>query len=126
MTYISVLFVYLLVYLTLSTIMFVPVLGAWFATKRLRASRRSLVLVVVATLLLTPSWAPATIVVVPAPFGFLFLTALLTWTWGELAKWVTMFPLWHAIAFPVTACLSYLLIRRLSLSQSKVDGPAAV
>lgn len=125
-TYMYVLFVYLLVYLVLSAIMFVPVLGAWLATKRMRDSARSLVLVVVATLLLTPSWGPATIVVVPVPFGVLFLTTLLTWTWGEFAKWVTMFPLWHAIAFPATACVSYFLVRKLRLSQPKVDGTAAV
>lgn len=126
MAYIDVLFIYLLVYLALTTIMFVPMLGVWFATRAMRESRRSLVLVVVATALFAPSWGPATIVVVPVPFGILFLTTLLTWTWGELAKWVTMFPLWHAIAFPATACLSYLLIRKLPLSQSKVDGATAV
>jgi hypothetical protein len=101
----------LLVYLALTAIMFVPVLGVGFATKRMTHSRRSLVLVVVATLLLSPSWGPASIVVIPVPFGTLFLTALLTWSWGELANWVGMFPLWHAIAFPATACVSYFLIR---------------
>lgn len=125
MTYISLLFIYVLVYLALTALMFVPVLGAWFATRHMRDTRRSLVLVVVATVLLAPSWGPATIVVVPVPFGILFLTALLTWTWDELITWVTMFPLWHVIAFPVTACLSYFLVRKLRSSQSKVDGPAA-
>ena len=123
MTYIYVLFVYLLVYLALAAIMFIPVLAAWFVTKQMRDSARTLVLVAVATLLLTPSWGPATIVVAPVPFGVLFLTKLLTWTWGEFAKWVAMFPLWHAIAFPATACASYFLVRKLQLSRPNVDGP---
>lgn len=116
----------LLVYLALTAMMCVPVLGAWFATRRMRDSRRSLLLVVVATLLLAPSWGPATIVVVPVPFGILFLSTLWTWNWGELARWVAMFPLWHAIFFPATACLCFLLIRKLLLSKTSVGGSAAV
>lgn len=114
----------LLVYLALAALMFVPVLGAWFATKRMSDSRRTLVLIVVVTLLLTPSWGPATIVVIPVPFGTLFFTALLTWSWGELARWVGMFPLWHAIAFPATACGSFILIRKLLSRKSKTDSVA--
>jgi hypothetical protein len=121
-TYIPGLLIYLLVYLAIAAIMLVPVLGVWFATRRMRVSRRSLVLVVVATLLLTPSLGPATIAVVPVPFGILFLTALFTWTWGELARWVTTLALGHAIAFPVTACLSYFLVGKLLLGQSRAGG----
>lgn len=126
MTYIPTLFAYLLVYLVLAAIMFVVVLGVWFATRRMRDSRRSFVLVVVATLLFTPSWGPATIVVVPVPFGILFLTALLTWTWGDLARWVAMFPLWHAVAFPLIACVSFYLVRKLLLGRANTRGAAAV
>ena len=122
MIYITMLFVYLV----FTALMFVPVLGAWFAVRRMPDSGRSFVLVVVATLLLTPSWGPATIVVVPVPFGILFLTTLLTWSWGELAKWVGTFTLWHAIAFPATACVSYLLVRKLLSSKPKTGGPATV
>lgn len=125
MAYFSGAFVYLFVYLGLTAIMFIPVLGAWFATRSMRGSRRSLVFVIVATLLLAPSWGPATIVMVPVPFGILFLTAVLTWSWGELAKWVIMFPLWHAVAFPLTACVSYFFVRKLPLNPSKRGGPAA-
>ena len=126
LTYISGLFVYLLIYLAMAAIMLVPVLCAWFATRRMRASLRSLVVVAVATLLLAPSLGPATIAVVPVPFGMLFFISLFTWTWGELASWVTMFPLWHAISFPATACLSYFLVRKSLLRQSKADGPASI
>lgn len=82
MTYIPGLFLCLLVYLVMAGIMLVPLLGVWFATKRMGDVRRTLVLVVTATLLLTPSLGPATIAVVPVPFGILFFTTLLTWTWG--------------------------------------------
>lgn len=126
MTSASTLLVYLLVYLVLAAITFIPVLGVWFATSRMRSSQRSFVVVIVATLLLAPSWGPATIVVVPVPFGVLFFTALWTWTWGGLLKWVTMFPLWHAIAFPATAFLSHFLVRKLLLRQSEISRSAAI
>jgi hypothetical protein len=116
----------LLVYLGLTAIMFVAVLAVWFAARRMPDSRRSLVLVVVATLLLTPSWGPATIVVVPVPFGIALLTTLMTWSWSELARWLGMFPLWHAIAFPATACVSYVVVRKQPSGKSETDGSAAV
>lgn len=122
MIYISMLFVYL----ASTAITFVPALGVWFAVRRMPDSRRSFVLVLVATLLLTPSWGPATIFVVPVPFGILFFTTLLTWSWSELAKWMAIFPLWHALAFPATACLSYLVVRKLLSAKPKTSGPATV
>ena len=122
MIYISMLFVYL----ASTAITFVPVLGVWFAVRRMPDSRRLFVLVLVATLLLTPSWGPATIFVVPVPFGILFFATLLTWSWSELAKWMGMFPLWHAMAFPATACLSYLLVRKLLSTKPKTSGHATV
>jgi hypothetical protein len=93
-------------YLALAALMFLPLLGVWFMAKRMPDSQRSLILVAAATLLLTPSWGPATITVVLVPFGFLFIVTLFTWSWSELAGLVSLFPLWHAIAFPATAMIS--------------------
>lgn len=121
-TYIPMLFVYLV----LAAVMFVPVLAAWFAVRRMPDPRRSLVVVVVATLLLTPSFGPATIAAVPVPFGILFLATLFTWSWGELANWVLMFPLWHVVAFPATACVAYFLVRKLPSSHPKTGSPTAL
>lgn len=100
-------------YLAFAAPMFLLLIGVWYAVRRMHDPWRSLVLVAMATLLLTPSLGPATITVVPVPFGFLFTVTLFTWSWGELAGLVGLFPLWHAIAFPSTALVSYLLIRRL-------------
>ena len=115
-----------LFYLVLAVLMLLPLLGVWFMVKRVPGSRRSLVLVVASTILLTPSWAPVTITVVLVPFGLLFFVTLFTWSWGELAGMVSLFPLWHAIAFPVTALISYFVIRKRPSNNSfKADGSAA-
>lgn len=105
-------------YLAFAVFMLLPLLGAWFMVKRMPDSPRSLILVAIATLLLTPSWAPVTITVVLVPFGLLFIVTLFTWSWGELVGLVSLFPLWHAIAFSVTALISYFVIRRLPSSSS--------
>ena len=102
-------------YLAFAALMFLPLFGVWFMVKRMPDSQRTIILVATATLLLTPSWGPATITVVLVPFGLLFLVTLFTWSWGELAALVSLFPLWHAIAFPVTAFISYVVIRKRPL-----------
>ena len=113
-------------YLAFAVLMLLPLLGVWFMVRRMPDSQRSLILVAAATLLLTPSWGPVTITVVLVPFGLLFIVTLFTWSWGELAGLVSLFPLWHAIAFPVTALISYLVIRKRPSNNSfKADGFAA-
>jgi len=115
-----------LFYLVLAVLMLLPLLGVWFMVKRVPDSRRLLILVAASTILLTPSWAPVTITVVLVPFGLLFFVTLFTWSWGELAGMVSLFPLWHAIAFPVTALISYFVIRKRPSNNSfKADGSAA-
>ena len=115
-----------LFYLAFAALMFFPLLGVWFLVRHMPDSKRTLILVAAATLLLTPSWGPATITVVLVPFGLLFIVTLFTWSWGELAGLVSLFPLWHAIAFPVTALISYLVIRKWPSNNSfKVDASGA-
>jgi len=113
-------------YLAFALLMSLPLLGVGFMVRRMPDSQRSLILVAAATLLLTPSLGPVTIAVVPVPFGFLFIVTLFTWSWGELAGLVSLFPLWHAVAFPVTAVISYFFIRKLpsnySLKRTAADG----
>jgi hypothetical protein len=106
-------------YLVLGLIMLVPLLGVWLSIKRMAHAQKTFILVAMATLLLTPSWGPATIAVVPVPFGVLFFLTLMTWSWNELGSWLAMFPVWHAMAFPATACASYLLIQKLLSVQAK-------
>lgn len=113
-------------YLAFAVLMLIPLLGVWFMVRRMSDPARSVILVVTATLLLTPTWGPATITVVLVPFGFLFTVTLFTWSWGELAGLVSLFPLWHAIAFPITAFISYYLIRKWSSNNSfKADASGA-
>jgi hypothetical protein len=116
----------LLFYIAFAVVMLVPMLGVWFAVRGMPSARKSLILVGVATLLFTPSWGPATIVVVPVPFGILLFTTLLTRSWNDLPRWLCMFPVWHAVAFPATACGAYFIIQRLQSSRTKTGSSAAV
>jgi hypothetical protein len=95
----------------------------WFLVRRLSAALRLVILVMSATVLLTPSWGPATIVVVPVPFGFLFVIALFTGEWADLGRWMTLFPIWHSIAFPATAVVSYVIVRLLLSNRSLQPTP---
>ena len=111
-------------YLAFAVLMLFPLLGVWLMVRRMPDSQCTLILVAAATLLLTPSWGPVTITVVLVPFGFLFFVTLFTWSWGELAALVSLFPLWHAIAFPATALISYFVIRKRPPNISVRDFPS--
>ena len=87
--------------------------GVWFLFRRLSFIPRIAILVISAALLITPSWAPATIVTVPVPFGFLLGIALFTGGWSELVGTLGFFAIWHAIAFPATAVVFYIIVRLL-------------
>lgn len=108
--------------------MFVPplivVLTLGFVTRGLRPVAGNPLIVLSAVLLLTPSFSPATIAVVPAPFGYLLLATILGDGWGALIAWVLQYPLWHAIAFPVTALIAYLIVRWLRRNNSSGDFPS--
>ena len=99
----------------ITLMMFVPPLTAvlviGFMTRRLHPAICTSVIVLSSTLLLTPSFGPATIAVVPAPFGYLLLATVLGDGWGSLVAWVMTYSFWHAIAFPVTALVTYLIVR---------------
>ena len=107
--------------------MFVPpllvVLAIGFMTHRLRPAIRILAIVLSAALLLTPSFGPATIAVVPAPFGYLVLGAVLGDGWGALMDLLIQYPIWHAVAFPATAFVAYLVSRRLRPNNSFKPKP---
>ena len=102
-------------------VFFLPALLVWLAAWPLSRSlpyiSRVVVLVVSATLLLTPSWGPATIVAVPVPFGFLLGITLFSGGWLELASVVSLFGTWHLVAFPATATVFYAIVRLLLSNQ---------
>jgi hypothetical protein len=96
-------------------IFFIPALGlvaliGWL-TQRMTRKTHNLLLVFLSCLLLTPTWGPATIAVVPVTFGWWFVISLFAWDWPGLVSWVMEFPRWHAFAFPATALIAYLVLR---------------
>jgi hypothetical protein len=95
--------------LSLPLIVAIAVLGV--LVRKLQFSARVAILVVSATLLLTPSMGPATITFVPVPFGYLLGITAATGAWTHVLDMVYLFPKWHAVAFPATAVLSYFLLR---------------
>ena len=92
-------------------------------TRGLPSKIHTSLLVVVASLFLTPTWGPATIAVVPVTFGWLFIPTLLTGAWTDLGSWIRNYPLWHAIAFPTTAVISYLVVRKVRSNNSFKPTP---
>jgi hypothetical protein len=74
-------------------------------------------------LFVTPSWGSATIVSVPLPFGGLLLLTAVTASPGELLESIQERPLWHAVAFPVTAIIGALIFRKLRPNNSFKPKP---
>jgi hypothetical protein len=83
--------------------------GIWYLLRKRSSSTRTFVLVPLATLFFTPGWGPATIAIVPVPFGLLFGIAAISFHWAELASVMKLAPTpyWYFIAFPVTAVVAY-------------------
>ena len=100
----------------------IVVVGIAFLVRRLSPVLRITLLVLSATLLLTPSWAPA-IVTMPVPFGFLLVSVVISGAWAEHLRLVQLCPVWHAIAFPATALVAYVVVRHL-LSNRRIETDA--
>ena len=116
-------FLLIVMYLTFAALMVVPLAGIWLASRSLSRPLRLLIFVVAATILLTPSWAPATITIVSMPFGMLFFVALFTWSWDGLPQLLGFAPTWHLVAFPCTAVVAYFVGRRLLRQHSAPKLP---
>ena len=86
--------------------------GIMFLVRHRSPYTRAATFVVCVTLLCTPSWGPATIAMVPVPFGLIFGVAVATFDWHALLNIMGMAPShWYFIAFPVTAIVAYALWR---------------
>ena len=94
-----------------------------FLTRGLGRAAWITLLVVVSSLLVTPTMGPATIAVVPVTFGWLLVPSVATGSWSELGGWLAAYPMWHAFAFPTTAVLSYLVLRRVRPNNSFKPNP---
>ena len=77
--------------------------------RKLPVPSQAIAFTIVCTLLLTPSWGPATIVAVPVPFGALLAIGVFGGALHELPALVALFWKWHIVAFPVTAAICYLI-----------------
>jgi len=75
---------YLLMLLVLGVPFALILMGVSYLLRKRSASTRTAVLVTCATLLFTPGWGPATIVIVPVPFGLLLGVTAISLHWGEL------------------------------------------
>ena len=107
---------------------FVPalllVLAVGWLTQNMRQSKRIPLMVLTSSLLLTPTWGPATIAVVPVTFGWLLIPTIFTWSWPELGSWIAEYPRWNALAFSATALLTYIVMRvRSNYSFKRTAAP---
>ena len=119
----------LAIYVLMQFVLLLPfLLVLWGISRLLRGhspTARTAAIVVGATLLFTPGWGPATITIVPVPFGLLLGVAFFTFRWSEFIGVMGLAPpWWYVIAFPVTASIVYVL-RRLILSNWRWNGRAA-
>lgn len=79
------------------------------ATKFSKRKFRPVVFATLSMVLLTPSFAPATVVVVPVPFGVILAIGVFAGAVHEIPGLVSLFWQWHMFAFPTTWVAFYLL-----------------
>lgn len=107
--------IHVLIQLVLAVPFIIILWGVSRLVRSLSPWLRATAFLLTATLLLTPGWAPATITVVPIPFGALLGVAVFTFRWDELTDVVQLAPpSWYWFAFPATAVLVY-AFRRLMI-----------
>lgn len=100
--------IYVLIQLVLAVPFVIILWGVSRLVSRLSPWLRTTAFLLTTTLLFTPGWAPATITVVPIPFGALLGVAVFTFRWDELTDVVQLAPpSWYWFAFPATAVLVY-------------------
>ncbi|MBQ0779638.1 MAG: hypothetical protein KBT79_02405 [Thalassolituus oleivorans] len=88
-------------------------LVATLLVKQLPGEHRVTVCTAIYTLLFTPSWAPATIVAVPMPFGVMLGVGALTGAPNEIVDLLWFFWWWHLPAFIITGLISYKVATKL-------------
>ena len=106
----------------LAAVLFPLLLIATVAENFLPFKYRRVVFIVSATLLLAPSWGPATIVSIPLPFGILLGIGLFGGELNDLFSVIASYPWWHFLAFSITAFLSWLVSMRLFKPEYKVNA----
>jgi uncharacterized membrane protein YwaF len=115
-------------YLFMLLVMLVPIglvlAGILYLLRNRAASTRAAAFVISTTVLCTPGWGPATIAIVPVPFGLLFGVAAVSFHWGELVDVMRLAPpYWYVVSFPATAAAAYVLWKYLLSNQSSKRTP---
>ena len=113
----------ILTYLVLAIPAFIVVAVVGYLVRGFSLASRIAFVVLASTLLLTPSLGSATIAVVPVPFGILLVFTTLDGGWGTLASRLMIDSLWHTVAFPATAVVSYVVVRLLPPNNSFKPKP---
>ena len=114
---------FLVAYLTYSAVAAIP---AFLIARLMPASRpwlRYLSSIVAFTLLATPSLGSATVAVAPAPFAVYVISAAVSLDPSMLVWAPREWPLWHAIAFPLTLLVALIIFRRLRPNNSFKPKP---
>lgn len=99
---------------------------AFLLARFLPASRprlRYVTTIIVFTLLVTPSLGSATIAVVPVAFAAYVVSAIISLDPSGIAWALREWPLWHAIAFPLTLLVALIIFRRLRPNNSFKPKP---
>lgn len=108
----------LIIFLEAMGILLLVATAATLLARFLPAEKRVLFCSVVYTLLFTPSWAPATIVMVPIPFGVMLGVSAVTGAPNEILDLLLVLWWWHIPAFFITGFVSRKVAKKLVSTSS--------
>lgn len=103
----------LIIFLEAMGVLLLVATAATLLARFLPAEKRVLFCSVVYTLLFTPSWAPATIVMVPIPFGVMLGVGAVTGAPNEILDLLLVLWWWHIPAFFITGFVSIKVAKKL-------------
>ena len=103
----------LIIFLEAMGVLLIVATAATLLARFLPARKRVLFCSVVYTLLFTPSWAPATIVMVPIPFGVMLGVGAVTGAPNEILDLLLVLWWWHTPAFLITGFVSSKVAKKL-------------
>ena len=111
------------IYLVGAAIASLPAFLLAFFLPASRPWLRYTVTIIVFTLLVTPSLGSATIAVVPVAFAVYLVSTIISLDPSALVWPLKEWPLWHAIAFPLTLLVAVIIFRRLRPNNSFKPTP---
>jgi uncharacterized membrane protein len=103
----------LIIFFEAMVVLLLVATAATLLARFLPAGKKVLFCSVVYTLLFTPSWAPATIVMVPIPFGLILGFGAVIGAPNEILDLLLVFWWWHIPAFFITGFVSRKVAKKL-------------